>query len=220
MLSSFRVGICKKNSWKWTKNRGPMHRALVEGRTEEVLPTVAFERNWSSVSSHQTSVAEAWWRVPDHCFHAVPLITSWPVNTESSDPFRIFFFPSSARLHRLREAGAACLGIGARKNDDFDTVRGQCSCWYQRLHEQLASALSQNLTPCLYCNYKINCLSPVQRLQCIIYFFLFVLCIIVYWGEVQITAVIANFISHIRLHLHFDLSSNTFVSPILVWIHL
>lgn len=51
-----------------------------------------FELNWYCVPPHQFSVAEARWRAPDHCLHVVPLITSWPVNTESSDPFRIFFF--------------------------------------------------------------------------------------------------------------------------------
>lgn len=128
-----------------------------------------FELNWYCVPPHQFSVAEARWRAPDHCLHAVPLITSWPVKTESSDPFRIFFFlPSSALLHRLREASAARLGIGAPRNDDyFDTF--ERSVWLLAPAATvvvLTDALSQIPTSYLFCNYKMNCLSPVQRLQC------------------------------------------------------
>lgn len=126
-----------------------------------------FERNWSSVPSHQASVAEARWRAPDHCLHAVSLITSWPVKAESSDPFRIFFFSPSARLHRLREASAACLGTRARRDDDyFDTLRGQCSCW----HQWLQPWHCLRSWPTIFIVITRWIVSPVLRLICAVHY--------------------------------------------------
>lgn len=108
-----------------------------------------FELNWYCVPPHQFSVAEARWRAPDHCLHAVPLITSWPVKTESSDPFRIFFFFPPA---------LCCTGCGRPVLPVWESalpemmiililLRGQCGCWHQRLQSWCSRMLCLRSRP-------------------------------------------------------------------------